>query len=259
MDELREDINKVIALCEKNNKSLFYGDLKAEKELLRETVNWTGALYPGERLDGFIFAFIKSNSTILIVTGKENNIELSSEVLNEYLEIHEPDNISPIQQSYNSIRIKQKQIVYYRLAFFDNKVYYEFKKIAEWKKDYDAIKTISNNLLRDIETEKRLSSKKRQMEIARKIISDKTYLATADKYERDEIVENLAKKAGVKSADESWSISFLVEKLYNTEVKKKMEEELKNKIQELKGKGYTKVKIMGELGISKTTLDKLYY
>jgi hypothetical protein len=226
-------------------------------------VTWRNNLNEQADYKGYLKAFSKSSASILTVFTEINTISPDITIEEATKDIEEEDEKENIRQMYAIVQKGKDHVVYYKLYFFENGLCFEFQKSVDWLTDYRNMKEIFSDKIFEIisRTEENFIaiSESEKEKIARQIIIDEAYLKTKSVVERREIAIKAASDEGVDHWYNQKLVAEKAEALYMTEIKPKLEEELKAKIKDLKDKGYTKVKIRGELGISQTTLDKLFY
>lgn len=259
--KLRSELEIIHETCTKASRIVYHGFFSKSPAV---KILWSDNLTSDKSYTNYLNGFINSKSNILVISTEVNKIEID-QTLQEFLSIEEDEDEIFTEERikmYTNALESKGHVVFYRLVFFDGICCYEFQRHVDWYRDYNDMKDIYSNeplVVEKSNNEFIQISEIRKEEIARKIISEESYKNSKTKFERREIANKVSLVEGVDFYYNQKLVSDRAEMIFHNEIKPIQDAELKLKIKELRDKKYSKVKIMGELGITKTVLDKFYY
>jgi hypothetical protein len=273
-DKLLSVIEEINNWCKKNNIICFKGFAEegfSEEDFLLPYYNydkesndeWIDFLEIAKKLKVNIIVIAKAINTIKTLYRDEFEIILENENLSSFL-----------KKKYENAIEHDNEIAQIKLTFNYDDICYRFIINSEWYSDYQlALAEIENT--DDIESssnddhnnsqeiyQKRLSEIKIE-EYSRKIISHEDFIINANsRNNRENYSKKVLKEILGDEYIDSYYIYFpvfrSVEALFETEIKPKIELEIKNKVLELKKQGFKKVEIHSKLDISRSMVDRFF-
>lgn len=252
-DELRQVLNEVEKWCSKNSVEIFYGE--TTKENVPE-VSWVHSeLHDWEK---FLSVFQRTAQQILIVGIDENDLDGSDENIEDYREQLELEEKEEFDESMNITKANIGCLVRLSLSFFSGGVYYEFEKKASWEYEYYQVLEASLNHQNVGEDEEGMSEQEIESK-ARTIVKSDKYMKAKDRFERQSLCQKALNIESIDNSMDVWKVTNKAEEIYLNEIKPELDEQLKQKVQELKKKGNKKIEVKNKLGISDTVLNKFWY
>lgn len=170
---------------------------------------------------------------------------------------------SDIQEKFERLRHYEDKFLGYALMAFSEGMTFRFSKYIKELDDYLEIESAALDYIEDGGSEdskyKEIPQEK-VIELGRQLAEHENYSKLKSRTQRENFSRELFKSEFENlSVHDFYGATVIVsyaETYYETKIKPQKEKELKNKITELLNKGWTKVKIAAELGISKDTLNK---
>lgn len=255
-DTLREELNNIRETCERASRVFFLGGFKKSPE---HKVFWRDNFSDASDYKGFLDSFLNTTSKMLVVHAEVNKVDI--DLLLDATTEDEIDKEAS-KENYETIAKSKNHVVWYKLIFFEDGWCFEFQRSLDWSEEYQRVKEMFNDikLQREVDGEdfKPISNDVKD-EIARKVVADETYLKSRLVDEKMHIVIQIAEKHNINHWSNQQHIYNKAEQIFTSEIKPKLEAELKMKVKELKEKGYSKVRIRGELGITQSVLERLFY
>jgi|GEM_PF-5370420 len=254
-DELKSQLEEVKSFCKKNSISVFYGEPELEDY---PKVQWDEDVEPG--LTVFLETVKNLDQKLLILTTNLNNFEIDDEKVQEHLKPLESDEKASFRKSLDTVFKTEGMIVTYSLSFFREGVCYAYENSADWI--YSLNEVMSAH--REDEDEETYGGMERINDSERDrllqiIVQNNNFRQGKTRIDRSIIAEKLLKEEGYDNPNQTYSIAREAETIYLKEIEPLIHEELKEKIQELKAKGFKKIEVRGKLGIGEAALNKFWY
>jgi hypothetical protein len=239
--------------CKENQVVIFYG-LVEENGLT--IVEWNDDTKG--KWNDYLNVAKAINCKIVTLEVFRNKIDTEDEVISEYMDSLEKDDLEIFKEALASVKNNDNQIISLTLSFFHNGVSYKCEVYSDFATNYLTVSRVFDDENYDNE-KKRLSEEEIEQK-ARKILTNERFLECKTTPDRIRIARDLAREEVAEDQFiETYKIGERTEQLYMREIHPKKEEELKKKIQELKLKGLRKVEVRSKLGIGEAALNKYWY
>lgn len=258
-DKLRADTEKVIKFCIDNDIAVFFGTVD---ENVATEVSWSGS--SNSEVEKYLATIKKTETQILIIDIRVNEIDENDGEINQYQESLVDENLKKeFEDALKIVKKTKGHLFEFTMCFFHNNVCYSYHDSSEWIDDYEIVLSSTGNTNDDDElpnsNPQRLNEDKIE-ELARELISNEKYITAKTPTQRSEIADGLLKPEDLgEHSFNKYSITRRAERLYETEIRPKLDEEIKKKILELKSKNIKKVEIASKLNISLGMVNKFYY
>jgi hypothetical protein len=274
-DKLISVIEEIQKWCETNDIICFIGSTQDEPYIIysyeKESNNdWNKFLQIAKKLN-----------VNIVVLEKEINLlkTLYDFVFEQIIEDVELD--SRMKERYQNALAHDGEIAMIKLTFHYNDICYKFSVISDWYIDFHfaskEVEEPSDNETEEDNSEnrtfsavnpqnetisKRLSEQEIE-EFARKAIENNEFIKSKSRIQKQEIIKKMLKDSLGDEYSESsyhyWNVIRRAEKIFEMEVRPKLESEIKQKVLELKAQGLKKVEIRSKLDISQGMVDRFYH
>jgi hypothetical protein len=247
-------IKEIEHYCQQNGISVFYG--KIEENTLTE-VKWTKQ--GTNDWQDYLSVLKNLGERVLTIEIVRNDLELDKEAIEEYENNLSAEEREEYMSALKSIIGTEGEVVTLSLSFFHGNVSYHLNEFTSWAEHYLKVLEYVVEDNEDDEENDGLSQEEVE-ELARIIVQDNKYLECKNGTQRARVAASFARENGAKSENmDDFRIGQRAAEIYLSEVQPKIEQELKNKVQELKKRGYKKVEIRGRLALGETALNKYWY
>jgi hypothetical protein len=259
-DTLKNSVEKIVKFCNDNGISIFYGTVD---ENVSNEASWDESEI--NNLGKYLETIKKTETKIIILDIGINEIEEEDfESFEDSLKDNDDEEL--VKDFENSIKIVKDTNGYvfeFTISYFYHNVSYSLNTRADWFDHYEEMydNIFSSDYEDPYEYDLNKLSDERVEEIARKILSDVNYLNSKNNQQRYQIAESIVKQEEHEEIDYR-NMSYIRRKaefIFENEIKPIQENELKNKILELKKKNLKKIEITSKLGITMATLNKYYF
>lgn len=168
-----------------------------------------------------------------------------------------------LQEKFERLRHYEDKFLGCALMIFSEGMTFRFSKYIKELDDYLEIESAVLDYIEENNSEDSKSkeiAQEKLAELGKQLAEHENYSKLKSRIQRENFSQDLFKSEfenlGIHAASGAMLLVPYAEAYYDTKIKPQRERELKIKITELLNKGWTKVKIAAELGISKDTLNK---
>ncbi|MCJ7447712.1 MAG: hypothetical protein MUO72_08465 [Bacteroidales bacterium] len=252
MNNLKGKIERILSWAQNNNIQIFKGNLPEEKK----AIEWNDNSEEG--FSEFLDLIKKTAPKIIILSYDRYNSEFDDQDKLYLKNLDESDKIRA-NELCKLLKAHHNEIMAYEISFIQDSQLYTFHELAEfeiyWLELQELLENGKHNIYFDEEENKNVEV----IAIARELAKNHLFQIAQNQNQRDyasnvffqnvvgKKITNFRKKDIIETA----------QSIYKLEIEPKIEEELREKIENLIEKGLTKSKIAGQLKISINKLNNL--
>jgi hypothetical protein len=255
-DELLPVIKDIEKFCKENKIMVFYGTMYDSDITIIEwndntKGDWKNYLSLAKPL----------NCQIVTLEVERNEIDIDDQALSNCLESLDEEDRDVFEEALKNVKNHDDEIVSITLSFFHDGICYQYEDYSDLLMDYVTVKHALKESKEDNNVKRKRMSEEEIEKAARKILSNEKFLDCKTTQERMHVGRELAKNEGIDDVYliEALTVARKAEQFYMQEIYPIREEELKNKIRELKSKGMKKIEVRNKLGIGEAALNRHWY
>ena len=255
--ELKDELKDIEKYCLDQN-ILIYPTSALDIELL----DGNSIDYKGDDWKQFIDIARALEAKVIVVSSEANNVDQQDEDdVNTYKKTLDPDDLKEYNRAYKIVESRRGELLHFQLNFFVGGINYALGKQASWFESYDIVmRAFDLDDDDDDDQDRPLQLSDEEIEqTARQIAEHAKYRQAKDRFERERIGRNFAVIEILKDYSNRYRVLSKAEQIFEEEIQPGIDQELAEKIQEMKKKGLKKIAVKSQLRISDTVLNRFWY